>query len=80
LPSTSTSTQDALALADPDDVPEPTTTKKRKTKAKAIKPDPLPEDFAPRVVNDYKIGAHVSAAGGVENAIVNAAQIGCVSM
>ena len=26
----------------------------------------------------WKVGAHVSSAGGVENAILNAAAIGCV--
>ncbi|KAI0074196.1 AP endonuclease [Panus rudis PR-1116 ss-1] len=34
------------------------------------------KDFASRVQNDWKIGPHVSASGGVENTIVNAASIG----
>ncbi|TDL19144.1 AP endonuclease [Rickenella mellea] len=34
------------------------------------------EDYPSRAVNDWKIGAHVSAAGGVENAIHNAAAVG----
>ncbi|RXW12458.1 hypothetical protein EST38_g13397 [Candolleomyces aberdarensis] len=32
--------------------------------------------FLPRVSSAWKVGAHVSAAGGVENAVVNAAAIG----
>lgn len=40
---------------------------------------PDPSDFLARNrENPWKIGAHVSAAGGVENAIVNAAMIGWV--
>jgi AP endonuclease 1 len=34
-----------------------------------------PADFQ-RQTNEWKFGAHVSAAGGVENAIINAAKIG----
>ncbi|KAF9220198.1 AP endonuclease [Gyrodon lividus] len=37
---------------------------------------PKPSDFAPRVSSPWKIGAHVSAKGGVENTIVNAARVG----
>ncbi|KAF8886870.1 xylose isomerase-like protein [Gymnopilus junonius] len=33
-------------------------------------------DFLPRAETPWKVGAHVSAAGGVENAVVNAASIG----
>lgn len=36
-------------------------------------------DFPERSDSLWKIGPHVSAAGGVENAILNAASIGCVS-
>ncbi|KAI0028474.1 xylose isomerase-like protein, partial [Vararia minispora EC-137] len=43
---------------------------------KAAIAEPDPGDFAPRAQTAWKIGAHVSAAGGVENAIVNAAKIG----
>jgi hypothetical protein len=39
---------------------------------------PLAEDYPDRVRMDWKVGAHVSAAGGVENAILNAASIGFV--
>ncbi|KAL6301648.1 xylose isomerase-like protein [Sparassis latifolia] len=47
---------------------------KRKKKIEAV--EPMPEDFAPRALNEWKIGPHVSSAGGVENSIVNAATIG----
>ena len=46
---------------------------KGKGKAKAIDKSA----FLPRVDSPWKIGAHVSAAGGVENAVLNAAMIGC---
>ncbi|KAF9448286.1 AP endonuclease [Macrolepiota fuliginosa MF-IS2] len=35
-----------------------------------------PETFIPRVKSLWKVGAHVSASGGVENAVTNAAKIG----
>lgn len=35
-----------------------------------------PETFLPRVNSPWKVGAHVSAAGGIENAVVNAVSIG----
>ena len=46
--------------------------------AKRAKAEPAPGDFAPRAANAWKIGPHVSSAGGVENAIVNAASVGYV--
>ena len=46
--------------------------------AKATKPIPTPGDFTPRAENAWKIGPHVSAAGGVENAVLNAASVGYV--
>ncbi|KAF8163804.1 xylose isomerase-like protein [Crassisporium funariophilum] len=49
------------------------TKRKRKTKAKDV---PDKSTFLERVESPWKIGAHVSAAGGVENAVVNAAAIG----
>lgn len=33
-----------------------------------------------RIVSDWKLGAHVSAAGGVENAVTNAVSIGFVRL
>lgn len=48
----------------------------KKTRSKKSK-DPSPGNY-PRITNEWKFGAHVSAAGGVENAIVNAAEIGQV--
>lgn len=56
------------------EVPKP----KPRKKAKEPPVEPVLEDFKPRVQNEWKIGAHVSAAGGVENAVKNAASIGCV--
>lgn len=34
------------------------------------------EEFLPRIDTPWKIGAHVSSAGGVENAVLNASYIG----
>ena len=48
----------------------------KKSKTKAKQEEPKPEDFPARVESPWKIGVHVSAAGGVENAIVNAAKLG----
>lgn len=57
----------------PEDVPEkPKVKAKRKTKAQL----PDPDTFFTRVESPWKVGAHVSAVGGVENAIVNARAIG----
>ena len=36
----------------------------------------LTEVFPARVTGPWKIGVHISAAGGVENAVLNAARIG----
>jgi AP endonuclease-1 len=47
----------------------------RKGKTKA-KPELTPADYPQRVANLWKVGAHISAAGGVENAVYNAASIG----
>ncbi|KXN87179.1 putative endonuclease 4 [Leucoagaricus sp. SymC.cos] len=38
-----------------------------------------PETFLPRVDSPWKVGAHVSAAGGVENAVTKAASIGATA-
>lgn len=50
----------------------------RKARQKKEQVIPKPSDFAPRLSSPWKVGAHVSAAGGVENAIVNAARVRCV--
>ena len=55
---------------------ETTVTKKTRKKKSLSVPDP--KDF-PRVQNEWKFGAHVSAAGGVENAVFRAAEIGYVA-
>lgn len=51
-------------------------TVRRKKVKEVVEPDPA--DYPSRVETPWKIGAHVSAAGGVENAIINAAEIGQV--
>jgi len=51
---------------------------KAKGKAKANDEEHDRNQFLPRLDSPWKIGAHVSAAGGVENAVVNASSIGCV--
>jgi AP endonuclease 1 len=52
--------------------------KKRRTKAE-IAADMLP--IAPRTAGSkIRVGAHVSDAGGVQNAVLNAVQIGCNAM
>jgi AP endonuclease-1 len=48
-------------------------TRTRKPKGPQVLPI---EKYPKRVVSDWKVGAHVSVAGGVENAILNAASIG----
>lgn len=53
------------------------TKRPRKAQSKKAHPNPKPSDFASRVSSAWKVGAHVSAAGGVENAIVNAARVRC---
>jgi AP endonuclease-1 len=52
-------------------------TPKRKSKAKVVE-EPEVEDYPKRIESEWKLGAHVSAAGGVENAILNAASVGYV--
>lgn len=45
---------------------------------KASLPEASPTDFPPRSGLEWKIGAHISAAGGVEESIINGAKIGSV--
>ncbi|THH26742.1 hypothetical protein EUX98_g7445 [Antrodiella citrinella] len=49
--------------------------KQRRKKAEIVKPD----DFPTRGESPWKVGPHVSAAGGVENTIINAASIGATA-
>ncbi|KAH0826901.1 xylose isomerase-like protein [Lanmaoa asiatica] len=51
----------------------------RKVRQKKEHTNPKPSDFTPRVSSAWKVGAHVSAAGGVENTVVNAARVRRVS-
>jgi len=46
----------------------------RRKKKAAVEPSPA--DYPPRKSRDWKVGAHISAAGGIENAVLNAAKIG----
>jgi AP endonuclease-1 len=45
---------------------------------KGSEPDESPANFPPRSDLEWKIGAHISAAGGVEESIINGAKIGFV--
>ncbi|KAH7160133.1 xylose isomerase-like protein [Dactylonectria estremocensis] len=66
-------------LEDEDQVPAPApkTVKKRKTKAKDGDAMPLVDRTAvPSLKKAMYIGAHVSAAGGVQNSVTNAVHIG----
>ena len=64
-----------LAQNEADAQPPPQTSRKRKAKALEVGET----DFLERNKDcPWKVGAHVSSAGGVENAVLNAAAIGCV--
>ncbi|TFK17915.1 AP endonuclease [Coprinopsis marcescibilis] len=80
-----TDTQELLQESQLQQIPSTTTKKASTRKGKGrVKPskDAGDEDliddseFLPRVLSAWKAGAHVSAAGGVENAVINAAAIG----
>lgn len=58
------------------DKSENATRKPARKKRKKMGDEPSTEDFPVRVSSPWKIGAHVSAAGGVENAVRNAAMVG----
>lgn len=49
---------------------------KSKGRKKKETEEPKVEDYPIRKTNEWKVGAHVSSAGGVENAILNAADVG----
>ena len=55
------------------DPPQPA---RRKGKVKAAAQDIDPSTFMKRVESRWMVGAHVSTAKGVENAVTNAAAIG----
>ncbi|XP_006457703.1 hypothetical protein AGABI2DRAFT_114752 [Agaricus bisporus var. bisporus H97] len=48
----------------------------RKQRASKPKKEADVQTFLPRVNSPWKVGAHVSSAGGVENTVINAAMIG----
>jgi hypothetical protein len=50
-----------------------------KPKRARVTKESVNKDFPPRQLSLWKVGAHVSSAGGVQNAVVNAAKIGCVA-
>lgn len=62
------------------DIPTDTKAKgKRGGRAKkGSQAEAAPTDFPPRSGLEWKIGAHISAAGGVEESIINGAKIGFV--
>ena len=61
------------------DISTDTKTKGKRGRAKKGSPPQVsPTDFPPRSDLEWKIGAHVSAAGGVEESITNGAKIGFV--
>lgn len=61
-------------------LPPPPSASQRKPKGKGKAKEVVIDTstFLPRVSSPRKVGGHVSAAGGVDNAVVNAASIGCV--
>lgn len=61
----------------PEDVAPAKKTKKPRKKAAVV--EYTISDFPKRPQSHWKIGPHVSAAGGVDNAVLNAASIGCVT-
>ncbi|TCD66811.1 hypothetical protein EIP91_000947 [Steccherinum ochraceum] len=60
------------------DAEEGPTKKKRRTGKKAVV-EYKPDDFPARSDIRWKVGPHVSAAGGVENTVINAASIGATA-
>lgn len=58
------------------DVADSGTRPKKRRRTATEDNDNLTESIPTRVTSPWKIGAHVSAAGGVENTVLNAARIG----
>jgi AP endonuclease-1 len=52
--------------------------KSQKRRESKSKKQPDDQNFLPRINSPWKVGAHVSSSGGVENSVVNAAMIGYV--
>ncbi|KAG1725718.1 xylose isomerase-like protein [Suillus paluster] len=77
LKSTSSKRKKAAPVDQSDQSENVLVTKKPARKMrKKTNQEPSTEDFPVRVSSPWKIGAHVSAAGGVENAVRNAAMVG----
>ncbi|KAJ7932783.1 AP endonuclease [Mycena leptocephala] len=71
---------EAVSGINESELPNPAAVKKLKsTKAKGKSKVIDPPQYAKRPTSLWKVGAHVSAAGGIENAIINAAAIGANS-
>ena len=69
----------SLAIESQNTLVEETTTTKivvKKPRKKAAQGEPSPADFPSRPNCEWRIGAHISAAGGIQHAIPNAAKIG----
>ena len=64
------------ATTQPDAGPSEPGRKPKKRARKEPAAEPKPEHYMTRFFSSWKVGPHVSAAGGVENAIVNAASVG----
>uniref|UniRef100_A0A8H7Y1Y7 Apurinic-apyrimidinic endonuclease 1 n=1 Tax=Psilocybe cubensis TaxID=181762 RepID=A0A8H7Y1Y7_PSICU len=62
-----------------EDESQETTSSSKPKRARKLKPEVDKSEFLPRAQSQWKVGAHVSAAGGVENAVLNAASIGANS-
>ncbi|KAF7353908.1 AP-endonuc-2 domain-containing protein [Mycena venus] len=62
-----------------DELPNPALKKLKSTNGKGKSKLVDPPQYGVRSTSLWKVGAHVSAAGGVENAIINAAAIGANS-
>ncbi|CCM05128.1 uncharacterized protein FIBRA_07336 [Fibroporia radiculosa] len=69
--------QGAIPQVDEQDFSKPEEVKRKPRKRNREPPlEPTLSDFATRVVSAWKVGPHVSSAGGVENAVANAAAVG----
>ncbi len=68
---------EAIESSEPLEAPATKAKISRKTsKVKAPLSEPVLSDYKERFVNDWKVGVHVSTAGGIENAVTHAASSG----
>lgn len=76
---TGNSSKQAVPRRNPAELPdvEPSDPEKKpKRRRKEPPSEPKPGDYMTRFASGWKVGPHVSAAGGVENTIANAASVG----